>query len=326
MEELTFKDVFNQSTSVFKQFGESKWKPFARENANHPLRRDPRELQGCGVGKVLVSVGMGASTEEHVEVLKKYRDRIDVIVCDKGFKPLLEHGVKADYVMLCDCNIIFQKWAPKEEDTVGVKLISTSYANIDWTRKWRGPIYFYLNRDAICSEKIFAEIMGPATRTIPASSNVGNAQVVFMVGIDEHNPYYFAGYERILLIGYDYSWRVDGNYYAWANPAPKRYYMASRNMLDISSHLVLTSENLVFSARWLSQYVSRCNLPVVNCSGRGVLPGPSGNFEEQLQLINPSITSLIKSAQSVYARAKQAELEAFSNLKRTKEELFHGCR
>lgn len=326
MKPLTFQDVKLQSTAVFNQFGRSKWIPFAKENAKHPLRRDAEELRGCGIGKVLVSVALGASTEDHIETLKKYRDRVDIITCDKGFRPLLEHGVKADYVMLCDCNIIFQKWAPSEEDTVGVKLISTPYSNVDWTRKWRGPIYFYLNRDAIESENIFLEIMGPRTRMIPASSNVGNAQVVFMVGVDEDNPQMFAGYERILLVGYDYSWRVGGNYYAWSDPRPKRYYMVSRNMLDLSGELAVTSENLVFSSRWLSQYVNLCRLPVLNCSGQGILAITQANLEAELKQVDPRMTQPIRSAHNSFTRARQATEEARKHLNFLREGLFHGSR
>jgi len=326
MKPLTFQDVKRQSLSVFNQFGKSKWIPYAEENAKHPLRRDPMELKGCGIGKVLVSAATGSSLEDKIEILKKYRDRFDLITCDKGFKPLLDHDLKADYVMLCDCNIVFQKWAPREEDTVGVKLIATPYANVDWTRKWRGPIYFYLNRDAIESEKVFTKIMGSNLRMIPASSNVGNAQVVFMIGIDEYNVDPFAGYERIYLVGYDYSWGVDGNYYAWSDPKPKRYYMASQNVLDLTGNLVLTSENLIFSARWLAQYVNMCRLPVYNCSGRGILGINQVDLEKELASIDTRMTPVIRSAERVFQTSKVAAETALKNLFTFKEELFHASR
>src|SRR3990167_7123206 len=109
MGNLTYQDVKKQSTAVFKQFGESKWKPFAYDNVNCINQRSCDELKNIGVGKVLVSVAMGASLEDHIETLKSYRDRFDIIACDKAFGVLLDHGITPDFVMLCDCNIPY-KW------------------------------------------------------------------------------------------------------------------------------------------------------------------------------------------------------------------------
>lgn len=326
MKGLTFRDVCEQSKAVYGQFGEKKWKPFSKENANHPLRRDPNELKHCGVGKILVSAGMGSSLESQVDILKKYRNKYDLITCDKGFRALLEHGIKADYVMICDCNILWQKWAPNEADTVGVKLISTPYGNVDWTRKWRGPIYFYLNRDAIKSEEIFADIIGTQTRMVPASSNVGNAQVVFMIGVDEYNTEPFAGYERIYLVGYDYSWPTDGNYYAWSNPIPKRHYMTSRTVVGIDGKLALTSENLVFSAKWLKQYIQAIGAPVYNCTPSGLLCIELKKLETELFSFDPSLKNKIRSAYGLYLNARTMLKIAENNVISVKEGLFNASR
>src|SRR3990167_4061002 len=119
MEKINYNDVKKQSNAVFGQFGHSRWIPFAKQNANHPNRRDPLSLANSGIGKVLLSVGYGASLEDHIETIKKYRDRIDIVCPDKAFKPLIERGIKPDFVMLCDCNIQWPKWGPGEEDTRG---------------------------------------------------------------------------------------------------------------------------------------------------------------------------------------------------------------
>lgn len=328
MKDLSYQDVKRQSMAVFGQFGKDKWIPFARENARHKNRRDCRELKDVGVGKTLLSVAMGASLEQQVETIKKYRDRVDIVTCDKGFQAMVAHGVKPDYVMLCDCNIVWQKWGPTEQDTEGVALIATPYANVTWTRKWRGPIYFYVNRDAIDSQEVFLEIMGQGTRTIPASSNVSNAQFVFFTGMDEWSREVFGGYEKILLVGYDYSWRPDGNYYAWADPKPKRYYMNHKTLMDINGDLVYSSENLIFSARWMSNYLRAFSqLRVVNCSGRGLLEQAMRvDLEAELSRIDTGRGRALKLARENVMASAVAAQAAQKSLASAREEYLYGSR
>lgn len=285
---LTYKDTKEQSHQVFKQFGKSKWIPYAKENAR--LKRyDPSELQNIGIGKVLVCVAMGASLEDNVDIIKKYRNKVDILACDKSFVPLLEHGIKADYVMICDSNIPARYYEKSILETQGVKLFSTCYANILWTKPWLGKRYFYINRDSIESEKIFIPIMKDKYKIVSASSNVSNAMLTFLTDCNEYSNVNWAGYERYLLVGYDYSWRPDGNYYAWNNPIPKRHYMNHRTVKDMNGDTVFTSENLLFSAKWLWQYVTTFGLPVINCSGRGLLDIPLRNsLEKELTALNPN--------------------------------------
>lgn len=279
---LTYNDVKKQSQAVFGQFGESKWIPYATENAAMK-RRDPEELRNVGLGKVAVLAAMGASLEAQIPVLKKYRDKFDLFTCDKGFAALMKHGIKPDYVMICDANIPYRWVKDYIHQSQDVKLIATCYANPEWTRSWAGPKYFYVNRDAIETERKFLPIMGPKTRVIPASSNVSNAMLVFLTGCDETNQVNWSGYDRFLLVGYDYSWSPNGNYYAWANPKPKRYYMHHHTLHGLGNDIVFTSENLLFSARWLYSYVTTFNLPVVNCGGKGLLEIPyRDSLESQL--------------------------------------------
>ena len=314
---LGYEDVKRQSQAVWGQFGESKWIPYSNINIKLPNRRDPNELIGCGIGKFAVLAAMGASLEEHIPILKKHREKFDLITCDKGFGTLLENGITPDFVQLCDCNIPYKWLEPYVEQTKDVRLLATTYANVEWTTRWKGPIYFYANKDALRSEERFKPILGqPNVRslgfpqgmlplkteqalTIPAGSNVSNAMLIFMLGLDEINKHSFSGYEHFFLTGYDYSWRPDGdevkvkkgNYYAFANPKPKRFYMNHRTMMDFNGDVCYTSENLLFSAKWMYSYVTAFNLPVTNCSGRGILEIPlRGNLEEKLSRINPDKT------------------------------------
>jgi len=321
---VTQKDVVNQSTQVWNQFGESKWIPFAKENAKLG-RRSTEELRNSGIGKFLVSAAMGESLEESVPILKQYRDRFDLLTCDKGFGKLLEQGLKADYVMICDCNIL-PKWIdPYIEETKGVSLICTPYANPAWTTRWLGPRYFYVNKDAINTQKYFMPIFGEDIRVVPASTNVSNAMVVFWTGADETNHYNWGGYEQILLTGYDYSWRPDGKYYAYEDMKPKRHYMSHRVMLDINNDWVRTSENLYFSAKWMYSYLTTFRLPVVNCTGRGILYTPlRGKMETCLAAIKPGLDARTHVLQQFeLAKLANKNFEAAKELfEKSREELY----
>jgi hypothetical protein len=287
---LSSKDVIAQSNAVFNQFGESKWIPYAKANAKLP-RRPSKELANKGVGRFLVCAAMGESLEDAAPLLRAYRDRIDIVTNDKCFGPLLDHGVKADYVILCDCNILFDHIKGYLPETKGVKLLATPYANVEWTQAWQGERYFFINKDAIQTERHFTPLFGEDTRIIPAGSNVSNAMLTYFLGIDNETQINFSAYEKFLAVGFDYSWRPKGNYYAWANPAPKRFYMNHRTLLDIRRDLVFTSENLFFSAKWLVSYVNAFRAPVVNCSGRGLLAIPLQNsLEAELKMIHPDTT------------------------------------
>lgn len=282
---LTYKDTKKQSEQVYGQFGEKVWKPNTKINSELK-RRNAMDLKNVGLGKYLVIAATGESLVDHIDTLKKHRDEIDILACDKSFGLLLDQGIKPDYCMICDANIPFKYIEKYLDKTDGVKLISTPYANPEWTRPWKGERYFYVNKDSIESEKIFLPMLGMDTRVIPASTNVSNAMVVFMVGYDEVSKVNFSGYEKIFLVGYDYSWRPNGNYYAYMNPMPKRFYMNHLMMLDINRDYVFTSQNLLFSAKWMFDYCFYHRPPVYNCSGRGLLDIPlKGNLNEELSIV-----------------------------------------
>jgi hypothetical protein len=322
---LTPGEILKQSEAVFAQFGESKWIPFAKENAKLE-RRNMEELRNSGIGKFMVLAAMGQSTEEKLDTLKRYRERYTLVTNDKCFGKLLENGVKADYVMLCDCNVLFDHLKPYVEETKGVNLISTPYGNTDWTHAWKGPRYFYVNKDAIASERHFLKIFGDGMRVIPASSNVSNAMLVFWTGSDEHQNVNWGGFERYLLVGYDYSWRTlkdGGKYYAFADPQPKRFYMQHRTALDVHKNVVLTSENLVFSAKWMESYIRIHGLPVYNCSGRGLLGTNLVDLDYVLSRVRAGDhTRRVKQNFLVSKLARQTFEAAVANFDKSREELI----
>ena len=325
MKKLNYIDVKKQREAVFKQVGDSMWKPFANEN-NRLERSDCNELENIGIGKTLVLVAMGASLEKNIEELKKNRDKYDILTCDKCFGVLMEHGIKADYVNIADCQIPFkwvEKWIDQTED---VALISTIYSNPDWTSKWKGKRYFYMNKDAIQSEKNFMHLF-KGTRVIPASSNVGNAMLVFMTGCDNDIQANFSGYDRYILLGYDFAWLPNGNYYAFNNPKPKRYYMHHITRINSVNNIVFSSENLNFSADWLRMYITQHKLPVIDCS-EGILEISSKmDFKTAVSKINSNYKA-IDFVRNKYNKLKTAfikynkEMKDFNQLR----EALYGNR
>ena len=319
---LTCKEVLNQSNAVFGQFGHSKWIPFAKFNKHFP-HKDANSFKHKGLGKFLLCCAMGASLEDNIETIKKYRDRVEILTCDKGFGTLLEHGVKADYVVICDANILFDHVEKYIDATDGVSLLSTVYANPKWLYHWKGDRYFFIHEDSIGTEEHFKKIFGNEIRMIPAGSNVSNAMIIFMTGCNEQTNENWAGYEKYILVGYDYSWRPNGNYYAWSNPTPKRYYMNHRTLLDFNGDMVFSSENLRFSARWLYSYITTFNLPVVNCSGRGLLDIPhKNNLENELKFINADTKARDKYLMAFGATSNA--LTEYTNIKKYYEKTRGG--
>jgi len=321
---LTYKEVKKQSLTVFEQFGETKWIPNAKYNATLK-RSDTKSFQNIGLGKYLVCAVMGASLENAIPKIKKYRDRFDLFCCDKAMGVLLDRGITPDFVHLADANVSYKDWCEKWiEKTKDIKLISTVHANTEWTKNWKGERFFYVNKDAIKTEEKFKPIFDNQLRVIPASSNVSNAMVVFMTGSDNEGRDNYAGYEKILLVGYDYSWKPKGNYYAFSNPIPKRYYMTHRVMLDFNGDIVLTSENLLFSAKWLFQYVTGYKLPVVNCSESGLLDIPRMDFETALKKINndKNLIQKVRDKAEVIKKIKKEYETTLSEFNQIRRELW----
>jgi hypothetical protein len=335
---VSYNDVKKQSEQVFGQFGDAKWLPYARENSKLE-RRSLDELANIGVGRSIVLATMGESTEEKIEIIKKYRDRYHLAVNDKLFGYMVERGITPDFVFLSDSNIPF-RWLEKHvEKTDGVRLIATPYANVEWTRAWRGPRYFYVNADVIQSERFFKDAF-PGVRIIPASSNVSNSMVCFFTGMVSGPPINWGGYERYILVGYDYSWRPlpredadaalkTGKYYAFEDPQPKRFYMFHRTLQDINGDLVHTSENLFFSARWLWSFVAGFGVPLINCSGRGLLNIPlQADLEEEVKSINadPAAVESVKAALQGVKTAHDALAAAKGDYEKIREVLTYGRR
>lgn len=303
---LSENDVLKQSRSAMDQW-EKVWRSNAKINGEK-YKKDGRKHQDlvfAGIGKSLVCIANGPSFEREIETLKQYNtDRQHDIACvDKCFKSLVDHGVKPDWVFLADAGISYKEHLePWINDTEGVVLLANVNANTEWTLNWKGPVFFYVNKDNIQTEKIFCEISG-CYEVIPASSNVGNTVLVFSAQI--------FGYDEYILLGYDFGWSADDNYYAFED-SPKRHWMAHAVMVDRGGKLFSTSQNLIFSARWLADFFTATQGRARFFSGAnsGIISAPYVALEKLLKRASTRKLSQNERAEVLKARTKQILINA----------------
>lgn len=259
---MSEEETLRQSALAMKQF-EEKWKEHCSINGEiyRKSGRTLKDLSMHGIGRQLLICATGQSLEGHIELIKKYRHKVDIMCNDKSFGVLMDQGVVPEFCVIQDANV-FWSWGDGR-DTSRTTLIANINCNPDWTRNWKGPVYFHVNKDAIESEKIFSRISG-CMELLPAASNVGNAAIVAAVMTFR--------YDRILLTGYDFAWYSGSNYYAF-NDSDKRHWMRHRMITGIDGEICFTSENLFFSVRWMVDFMNRNfpKYPVFNCSGKGIM-------------------------------------------------------
>src|SRR3990167_5664074 len=170
---LTMQETIAQSMGALSQW-EPTWIEHAQANGEEFRRRktSQKQLYMKGTGKIVVIIGMGHSFEDQISVLKKYRNVVEIFAVDKAFLALVKHGIKPDYVIVADAGISYEKYCePCLQNTEGVNLIHAITGNPKWGQAWKGPVFYYVNKDNIFSEVKFAKISG-CYEAIPAGSNV----------------------------------------------------------------------------------------------------------------------------------------------------------
>jgi hypothetical protein len=244
------------------------------------------DFMNVGVGRACLVVANGFSFEEHIDTIKKYAHNVDILCCDKTLGHLLNHGIKPTYCLVADAVVDYDKYMDKWRDQLGETILFMNITgNTKWSKNgnWKDR-YFFVNRDVINSEIEFMRLSG-CENTIPAGTNVSNAMVVFLTQSDNGGRKNFFGYDKILLIGFDYSWRHGKKYYAFdEGGGGKANYMRHSYCITRAGSHAYSSQNLLFSARWLEQYVNGFKLSVVQCSPESILSMKySGKLEEQMQ-------------------------------------------
>lgn len=279
------EQIIAQSKNAYNQ-----WKDVWRANAKIASKFAPHkplsDFLNIGIGKACLLVANGYSFEKNIETIKKYKDNVDIFCCDKTLGHLIENGIKPTYCLVCDANVDYEKYMkPYEDQLDDTILFINTCANQKWSTNgnWKDK-YFFVNYDSIKSEIEFCQISG-CNNMIPAGTNVSNAMVIFMTQSNNKARKNYFGYDKLLLIGFDYSWRYEGKYYAFDNDANgKTNYMRHMYLINRAARDCYTSTNLHFSANWLSQYLKNFNLPVVLCDEDSILTGVKyAPLDEQMQ-------------------------------------------
>lgn len=284
---LTHQQIKAQSLNAIKQWGEQ-WESHClqhKERHGEYLKKTLNDFEYIGVGKTCLLVANGYSFEKEIETIKKYQDNVDIIACDKTLGHLIDNGITPKFCIVCDANVNYKKylepWKDKLQDTI---VFQNVCGNPQWVDNgnWKDK-YFFTNRDILKSEEKWMKLSG-GVNSIPAGTNVSNAMIVFVTQSDNELKRNFFGYDKILLIGFDYSWTLDTKYYAFDKEASgKINYMRHVYGRNHAGDLCYTSNNLNFSANWAQDYINAFRLPVIQCSKSTILRAKSyGVLAEQM--------------------------------------------
>ena len=214
MSDLSELDVQMQSRQAYGQWC-VQWRENARYHGERCAMDDFSDLHGIGFGRAALCIANGSSFETEIETIKKHAHNVDIIACDKTLGHCLDHGITPKFVILCDANVNFDrycaKWADKLQDTI---LVSNVCAATKWATipNWK-KVYFFTLKDVLKSELEFSALSG-CKNIMVAGTNVSNSMVIFLTQCDNHINQNFFGYDKILLIGFDYCW--DERYYAFS--------------------------------------------------------------------------------------------------------------
>ena len=280
---ITDSEIRNQSENAYKQWC-VRWRENAKIHSQFQMK-SLEDYENSGVGRAILVVANGRSLQRKIELIKKHQDNVDILCCDKSLGVLLDNGITPTFCMVCDAQVSDDKYLDKWKDQLkNTVLLINACGNTAWTKKgnWKDK-YFFVNMDILKSEKEFMRISGCQNK-IAAGTNVSNAMVIMLTQCDQSGRKNFFGYDKIILIGFDYCWRSN-EYYAFNdNGDGKDNYQRHTYLLDNKRELSYSSHNLVFSARWFEQYIKTFNLPIVQCSEGTIAPlYYSDDFEHHLQ-------------------------------------------
>jgi hypothetical protein len=255
-------------------------------------------------------VANGYSFEENLETIKKYKDNVDIICCDKTLGHLLDNGITPYICVVCDANVSYERylepWKDKLKNTI---LFNNVCGNTKWTTggEWK-DVYLYVNKDVMENEKEFMALSG-CKNAVTAGTNVSNMMVVLMVQADNEIKQNLFMYDKMIMIGFDYSWKLNGKYYAFDQEGGgKFYYMRHIYGLSMNNNIIFTSNNLSSSASWLKLYIDAYRIPVVQCSKDSLQP--FGNIRDlEKNIKHRHKTSDAKLVRDNLRRKNQIELE-----------------
>lgn len=283
---MTDEQIRKQSEEAIKQWGEQWERHCIAHSKDSCIKNNLLDFGATGIGKAVLLVANGHSLEENIDVLRQNQQMVDIICCDKSLGHLLDNGIKPKFCLVCDANVDYDRYLKPFEDKLNETILLINVcANPEWSQNgnWKSK-YLFVNRDIIKSHEKFSKMTG-CTNLIPAGTNVSNAMLIMATQCDNDGKKNFFGYDKLLLLGYDYSWRFGGKYYAFNETGDgKADYMKHIYCMNINGDFAYTSGNLINSASWLEKYMSTFRLPVVNCSKKTILQQTKfGDLKEQLQ-------------------------------------------
>lgn len=272
---LTEAEIKNQSISCYSQWC-VQWREHATFHGTRFAMNSLNDLMNTGIGKAALCIANGYSFEENIETIKKYQNNVDIIACDKTVRHCIENGIKPKYVVVCDANVSYERYLePVKDQLADTTLIINVCAATNWAicGNWK-KVYFFVNQDVLKSEKEFMALSG-CPNVLVAATNVSSQMIVALTQADNQQNRNLFGYDRYLLIGFDYSW--EDNYYAFdKDGAGKHNYMRNIYLKNLNGDLTYTSTNLFFSARWFEGYLKAFKHHVYQCSKRSIVAGNYG--------------------------------------------------
>ena len=307
---MNHKQIVKQSKSAYKQWC-VQWRKHAKFHSAYPMKPF-EDFRNTGVGKAILCVANGYSFEEQIETIKKHKDNVDVICCDKTLGHLLNNGITPTFCVVCDANVNYETYLkPYEDQLKDVILFQNVCGNPDWTvnGNWK-DIYFYTLKDVLKNEVEFIKLSG-CPNVLTAGTNVSNMMVVMLNQSDNQIKQNLFSYDKILLIGYDYSWNPDGKYYAFDKEGGgKFYYMRHIYGVGMGGKFVYTSTNLNSSASWLDLYIKAFKLNTIQCNRDAIRPlGKIGKLEEQMQYRHKTSDAL--EVQEMFQKKQSLEKELY---------------
>lgn len=318
---MTKDDIYRQSKAAYTQWKDV-WSKHCVAHAGL-TQKSFEDFRNTGIGKAAVLVANGYSFEENLETIKKYKDNVDIICCDKTLGHLLDNGIEPYICIVCDANVNYEKYMkPWEDKLQNTYLFNNVCGNPEWTKNgnWKDK-YLYVNKDVLNSEKEFIALSG-CKNVVTAGTNVSNMMVVLMVQADNEIKQNLFSYDRLILVGYDFSWKIDGKYYAFDKEANgKYYYMRHIYGLSLQGNLLYSSNNLSSSSSWLKIYVDAFKVPVAQCSRDSIQPlGQICELEKCIQYRHKTSDSV--KVRSILEEKNKIELE----LKKLNNELNKTAR
>lgn len=281
---MNHDQIVKQSKQAYAQWC-VQWRANAIENSKYKMKSF-EDFRNTGIGKAILLVANGYSLEENMETIKANASNVDIMACDKTLGHLIKNGIKPKFVMVCDANVNYEHYLkPYEDQLQGTILIMNVCGNPLWAANgnWKDK-YFYVNKDVMKNEVEFIKLSG-CQNIVTAGTNVSNMMVVILNQSDNEVKQNLFAYDKILLIGYDYSWRFDGKYYAYDEEGGgKRFYMRHIYGISESGKIIFTSNNLNTSASWLNLYIKAYKVNAIQC-GKHVLQnfGRSGDLATQMR-------------------------------------------